>query len=81
MTADMVLRVLIGAAACVALAWPFVRPRIDALLSRAAAKPSGDGTLEADAHTVMTIALRLKAAGKTKSSEIARSLIDSILTE
>lgn len=73
------LRIAIGIAACVSLAWPFLRPRLDAILRLKPTAPGG--SLENDAHTVMAIAMRLKAAGKTKSSEIARSLIDSLLTE
>lgn len=81
MNAETVVRVAIGIAACVSLAWPFLRPRLDSFLQLATLPKLSSGSIESDAHTVMTIALRLKAAGKTKSSEIARSLIDSILTE
>lgn len=79
MNAETLLRVGIGLAACVSLAWPFLKPYLDTVLRLPVA--SGGDALASDAHTVMTIALRLKAAGKAKSSEIARMLIDSILTE
>jgi hypothetical protein len=79
MNADILFRVAIGVAAVAAAAWPLLKPRIETLLKLSPSAP-GD-TLAADAHTVMSIALRLKDAGKAKSAELARSLIASILTE
>jgi hypothetical protein len=85
MTADIAFRVVIGLGAVLTASWPFVRPQIDALIARASSKKPAAETAaapgDADAHTVMSIAIRLKEAGKTKSAEIARSLVDSMLTE
>ena len=79
MSGELAFRFCIGLTAISVAVWPFIKPRIESLINRPAS--SGEYPVANDAHTVMSIALRLKAAGKSKSAEIARSLIDSMITE
>lgn len=75
MTTELAIRIALGLAAVAVLAWPFVSGRFSAI--SLATNPS----IASDAHTVMAIALRLKETQKDKSAAIARSLIESMLTE
>jgi len=74
MTTELAVRIAMGVAAIAVLAWPFVSGRFASI---SLASPS----IASDAHTVMAIALRLKETQKDKSAAIARSLIESMLTE